>query len=590
MTISSTVRIAGPFTGNGVTTTFPFTYKVFSTADVQVIRLTISTGVETTLTLVTDYNITLNGNQDSNPGGNIVLVAALSALYTLTATSNIANLQPTDLTNQGGFYPEVITDALDRATIQIQQISDIGDRTLKIPISDGALNMELPTTSQRINTILGFDSAGLPTVLVPQASNISGNTVIVGTLGVTGATTLSTTLGVTGATTLASVGVTGAATVGTTLGVTGATTLASVGVTGAATVGTTLGVTGATTLASVGVTGATTLASVGVTGAATVGTTLGVTGAATIQGLTVGKGGGTIASNTVLGLNALGSNVSGIGNTAVGASALLVNTDSYNVAVGFEALQTNTTGSSNSAVGYQTLKVNLDGDNNSAFGVYALLSNTSGSQNNAFGVDALGANTIGEYNNAFGYEALTTNISGNRNNGFGYGTLRVATGSFNSALGHAAGSTATTGSSNIFLGNNSVPSAVGVSNEVNIYNGSVVARFQGAAAAWTFVSDARDKDNIENLNFGLNFINQLQPRKFSWNIRNSDVDKGKEAAGFIAQELASVVESQSADCLGLVYTNDPNQFSIAQTNLIPVLVNAIKELNAKFEAYVATHP
>ena len=227
MTISSTVRIAGPFTGNGVTTTFPFTYKVFSTADVQVIRLTISTGIETTLTLVTDYTITLNGDQDSNPGGNIVLVTPLLALYTLTATSDIANLQPTDLTNQGGFYPEVITDALDRATIQIQQISDIGDRTLKIPISDGALNMELPTTSQRINTILGFGSAGLPTVLVPQASSITGNTVIVGTLDVTSATTLQTTLGVTGAATLASVGVTGAATVGTTLGVTGAATFNS---------------------------------------------------------------------------------------------------------------------------------------------------------------------------------------------------------------------------------------------------------------------------------------------------------------------------------------------------------------------------
>ena len=227
MTISSTVRIAGPFTGNGVTTTFPFTYKVFSTADVQVIRLTISTGIETTLTIVTDYNITLNGDQDSNPGGNIVLVTPLLALYTLTATSDIANLQPTDLTNQGGFYPEVITDALDRATIQIQQISDIGDRTLKIPISDGLLNMELPTTTQRINTILGFDAAGLPTVLVPQASSITGNTVIVGTLDVTSATTLQTTLGVTGAATLASVGVTGAATVGTTLGVTGAATFNS---------------------------------------------------------------------------------------------------------------------------------------------------------------------------------------------------------------------------------------------------------------------------------------------------------------------------------------------------------------------------
>jgi len=164
MTISSTVRIAGPFTGNGVTTTFPFTYKVFSTADVQVIRLTISTGLETTLTLVTDYNITLNGDQDSNPGGNIVLVAALSALYTLTATSDIANLQPTDLTNQGGFYPEVITDALDRATIQIQQLADQTDRAIKIPISDGVLDMTTPGTADRASKYFVYDASGQPSV------------------------------------------------------------------------------------------------------------------------------------------------------------------------------------------------------------------------------------------------------------------------------------------------------------------------------------------------------------------------------------------------------------------------------------------
>ena len=163
MTISNTSRIAGPFTGNGVTTTFPFTYKVFSTADVQVVRLTISTGVETTLTLVTDYNITLNGNQNSNPGGSIVLVTPLLALYTLTATSNIANLQPTDLTNQGGFYPEVITDALDRATIQIQQL-DQNSQAIKIPLSDGVLDMTTPVVSARQGKYLAFDSLGLPVV------------------------------------------------------------------------------------------------------------------------------------------------------------------------------------------------------------------------------------------------------------------------------------------------------------------------------------------------------------------------------------------------------------------------------------------
>ena len=286
MTISSTVRIAGPFTGNGVTTTFPFTYKVFSAADVQVIRLTISTGVETTLTIVTDYNITLNGNQNSNPGGSIVLVTPLLALYTLTATSNIANLQPTDLTNQGGFYPEVITDALDRATIQIQQIGDDVTRSIKAPLSDDltTMDMTLPVVADRINKLLAFGATGMPTTVAQPPSSITGNTNIVGTLGVTDATTLSSTLGVTGATTLSS-----------TLGVTGASTLASVGVTGAATVGTTLSVTGNATFDTttlfvdatnnrVGVATITpsTILDVNgtlrVTGATTLQTTLGVTG------------------------------------------------------------------------------------------------------------------------------------------------------------------------------------------------------------------------------------------------------------------------------------------------------------------------
>ena len=171
MTISSTTRIAGPYIGNGTATVFAFTFKVFAAADLDVVRLNSSTGVESTLVLNSDYSVTLNGDQNSNPGGSITLLAgALATGFKLTITSDIANLQPTDLTNQGGFYPEVITDALDRATIQIQQISDIGDRTLKIPITDGSLNMELPTAAQRANSFLSFDANGLPSVVTAGSS------------------------------------------------------------------------------------------------------------------------------------------------------------------------------------------------------------------------------------------------------------------------------------------------------------------------------------------------------------------------------------------------------------------------------------
>jgi parallel beta-helix repeat protein len=163
LTISSTTRIAGPFVGTGSASVFPFTFKVFAASDLDVIRLNSSTGVETTLVLTTDYTVTLNGNQNTNPGGSVTLVAgALASGFTLTITSDISNLQPTDLTNQGGFYPEVITDSLDRATIQIQQMSEDIGRSLKGPISDGSLNMELQTASIRANKYLVFDANGLP--------------------------------------------------------------------------------------------------------------------------------------------------------------------------------------------------------------------------------------------------------------------------------------------------------------------------------------------------------------------------------------------------------------------------------------------
>jgi hypothetical protein len=118
------------------------------------------------LFLTTDYTVSLNADQDSNPGGSLTLLAVLATGFNMIITSDIANLQPTDLTNQGGFYPEVITDALDRATIQIQQMADELTRSIKIPVTDGlSLDMELPTAAARANSFLAFDATGEPTVV-----------------------------------------------------------------------------------------------------------------------------------------------------------------------------------------------------------------------------------------------------------------------------------------------------------------------------------------------------------------------------------------------------------------------------------------
>ncbi len=68
MAISSEIRKAGPFLGNGTATSFPFGFKVFEAADVKVVQADAG-GIETTLTPGGDYSVTLNPEQESAPGG-----------------------------------------------------------------------------------------------------------------------------------------------------------------------------------------------------------------------------------------------------------------------------------------------------------------------------------------------------------------------------------------------------------------------------------------------------------------------------------------------------------------------------------------
>lgn len=163
MTISTQARTAGPFACNGATTVFPFNYKVFAASDVVVVLRIDSTGTEVTLVLGVDYTVTLNANQNTSPGGTVTTLTAFPTGQTITLTSAVPYLQPTDLTNQGGFYPSVINAALDRLTIFAQQVLGVANRALKFPLSDGNLNGTLPGKDQRKGTVLAFDTTtGLP--------------------------------------------------------------------------------------------------------------------------------------------------------------------------------------------------------------------------------------------------------------------------------------------------------------------------------------------------------------------------------------------------------------------------------------------
>ena len=194
MSISSdALRKAGPFSGDGVATVFPFTFKVFTGADMLVVS-TDQNNVSTTLALTTDYTVQLNGNQDSLPGGTVTLNAPLATGRTLVMGSQMAALQPLVLTNTGGFYPTSLNDEFDRLTILVQQLAERLGRTLQFSIADKSTSFAtLPNASARANMIQGYDANGFPTLLpLPSsvgAGDIRADKFVAGTDFTAGTTT-----------------------------------------------------------------------------------------------------------------------------------------------------------------------------------------------------------------------------------------------------------------------------------------------------------------------------------------------------------------------------------------------------------------
>src|SRR5690606_20152189 len=129
MSITTTDRTAGPFLGDGVTTEFPFEFKVYDKDHLRVI-LTSSAGVESTLTLDSDYSVSLNADQEDNPGGKVALVNPLAAGQKLTIITDQPATQEAVLTNMGGFFPKTIEKRLDWLTILVQQLTEKVNRAV----------------------------------------------------------------------------------------------------------------------------------------------------------------------------------------------------------------------------------------------------------------------------------------------------------------------------------------------------------------------------------------------------------------------------------------------------------------------------
>jgi len=290
-----------------------------------------------------------------------------------------------------------------------------------------------------------------------------------------------------------------------------------------------------------------------------------------------------------------GWNSSGTKNTSVGPRAVADNTGCNNVGIGHEVMRYSGGSSFNVGIGVRAARRIYGGSGqNVMIGTDAGCGNNSNTQNVIIGFQA-GKNFNSANSTIIGAQAVYGG-AGTETVAIGFRALCTGTSARNIAFGAGAGCTFTS-YNGIMFGHNSNPSnnaghiswGTSVNNQCNCVWGG----------GWTYGSDARDKNNTQNLpdNLGLNFLRKLRPVSYVWDNREHYVEKcgfeygqkdgtladTKEHYGFIAQEVKQALEELNARFDGLKYDEEKDSYRISYTQFVGPITKALQEIDERVQ-------
>jgi len=95
------------------------------------------------------------------------------------------------------------------------------------------------------------------------------------------------------------------------------------------------------------------------------------------------------------------------------------------------------------------------------------------------------------------------------------------------------------------------------------------AACSGSAPCWNEISDISFKEDITPLEYGLEEVMLLQPKRYVYK------ETGEEGIGLIAQDVELIVPE--------VVTGENGSMTIGYTGLVPVLINSVQDLERENE-------
>ena len=172
MTISTTT-VSQSYSGDGSTTAFTYSFPINSTTEIKVIERS-ATGTETIKsegTGSTNYGIVDNGAS----GGTVTMVTAPASGTTLVLIRDTSLTQGTDYVENDPFPAESHESALDKVQMQIQEIQEEVDRSIKISRTNTMTSTSFTeNATSRASKVLSFDSSG-ELAVTNEIGNFRGN-------------------------------------------------------------------------------------------------------------------------------------------------------------------------------------------------------------------------------------------------------------------------------------------------------------------------------------------------------------------------------------------------------------------------------